>query len=151
MKVINCENLILGRVCSRVAKTALLGQDVVLVNCEKLAISGNKSSILAHQRSMAERKGKPDKGVYYESRPDKFVRKVIRHMLPKNARGITAYHRIKCHISIPDGLRSVSYETYESDNVNKLPNVRYMNLAELCRLMGGKWYPDKPHTKQVTV
>ncbi len=139
MKIINGENLVLGRVASRVAKAALLGHEVALLNCEKLIITGSKSNIMAHQHSMAERKGKPEKGLFYETRADRFVRKVIRHMLPKNARGLTAYHKIKCFIQVPEALKASPAETFEADNLNKLPNIKYMTVGDVCRRMGGKW------------
>ena len=50
MKVINGENLILGRISSRIAKAALQGEEVALVNCEKVMVTGNTQSILTRQR-----------------------------------------------------------------------------------------------------
>lgn len=139
MKVINGEQMLLGRVGSIVAKSALLGEEVALVNCEKLMVTGSKRSILDRQRIMADRKGKPTKGVFYERRPDFFVRKIIRHMLPPNPRGRAAYKKIKCYISVPKQFETSKMEAFKFAHVNKIPNLKYMSIADICRSMGGRW------------
>lgn len=139
MKVINGENMLLGRVCSMAAKAALLGEEVALVNCEKLMVTGNKRSILERQRIMADKKGKPTKGVFYERRPDFFVRKIIRHMLPPNPRGRQAYKHVKCHVSVPKQFESTEMEAFPFAHVNKVPHLKRLSVADICRSMGGKW------------
>ena len=42
--IINAENLVLGRMAAVVAKQALLGEDINIVNCEKAVITGDKVS-----------------------------------------------------------------------------------------------------------
>lgn len=141
MKIINGENLVLGRVASRVAKAALLGDDIALINCEKLMITGNKQSIMQRQRLLADMKGKPRQGRFYETRPDLFVSKVIRGMLPiRTARGREAVKHIRCYISVPDQFTSMVSESFEEDHVKKLPHLKYISIAEICRLMGGTWH-----------
>ena len=139
MKVINGENLILGRVASQVAKAALSGEEIALVNCEKLMVTGNKDSILSRQRMLADLKGKPTKGRFYETRPDFFVQRAIQNMLPKSNRGNVALSRIRCHISVPERLKATATEAFENAHVNKVPNLKYTTIAEICKHMGGKW------------
>ncbi len=138
MKVINGENLVMGRVASRIAKAVLLGEEIALLNCEKIMVTGSRETILSRQRFLADLIGKPDKGRFYYTRPDMFVRRVIRGMLPKNARGIVAFKRIKCYISVPEQFASASAETFEEANIKKIPNLKYMSVSEICRLMGSK-------------
>ena len=45
MKIIDGKNAILGRMASYVAKEALKGEEVVVVNCEEVIITGNKKDI----------------------------------------------------------------------------------------------------------
>lgn len=143
MKIINGENLVLGRAASHVAKLALMGDEVALINCEKLMVTGNKSYIMAHQMFLADLKGKPNRGRFYHTLPPHFVQRVIRGMLPKNAHGIAALKRVRCYISTPNHLKAQASETLDDANVSKVPHLKYMSIAEICRLMGGRWMETK--------
>ena len=46
MKIYNAEGIILGRLASVVAKQALLGEDIRIVNSEKAIISGISSTFV---------------------------------------------------------------------------------------------------------
>lgn len=139
MRVINGEGMILGRVASLVAKAALLGEDISLVNCDKIIITGDRRSILEKQRSLYERSGKPTKGVFYERRPDFFVQRAIRRMLPKNNRGRGTLKKIKCYISTPETLKKMRQEVLKEAHMQKLPNLKYITVGEICVRMGAKW------------
>ncbi len=138
MRVINGEDMILGRVASYVAKAALLGEEISLVNCEKIVITGNKQSIFEKQRSMSERRGKPTKGVFFERRPDFFVDRVVRRMLPKNSRGKAALKKVRCYIASPEQVKG-KRETIKSADVQKLPNLKYVTIGEICTKMGARY------------
>ena len=45
MKIIDGTGAILGRLASYVAKEALKGEKIIILNCEEILISGNKKSI----------------------------------------------------------------------------------------------------------
>ena len=58
MKIYNGESMILGRLAARVAKDALLGEEVKVVNCDKVIISGRKTNTFANEKQKREhRKG----------------------------------------------------------------------------------------------
>ena len=59
MKVYNGEDLILGRLAGVVAKDALLGEEVRVVNCEKVVITGLLNAIVAREKHRRDRKGHP--------------------------------------------------------------------------------------------
>ncbi|MBI4152895.1 50S ribosomal protein L13 [Candidatus Woesearchaeota archaeon] len=139
MRVINGEHMILGRAASHIAKASLLGENISLVNCDKMILTGNKQSIFARQHMLSEMKGKPTKGIFYERRPDFFVRRSIKRMLPNSARGKAALKKIRCYIATPESLKSAKQETIAYAHVQKLPNLRYMTVGELCKKMGAKW------------
>ena len=42
VKVYDAEQMIVGRLGAKVAKAALLGEDVIIVNAEKAVITGDK-------------------------------------------------------------------------------------------------------------
>ena len=45
MKIIDGTNAILGRLASYTAKELLKGEEIIIVNCEKIIITGNKKNI----------------------------------------------------------------------------------------------------------
>ena len=52
--IIDANNLILGRMATFVAKQALLGEEISIVNCEKAIMTGNKQQILAKYKKKNE-------------------------------------------------------------------------------------------------
>ena len=105
MKVFNGENMLLGRLASQVAKAALLGEQVAVVNCEKVIVSGSKMKTFKDQKQKYDRRGHPEKSQNHSRLPDRFVRRAIRGMLPwRKTRGREAYKQIMCHIGVPEEL-----------------------------------------------
>ena len=139
MKVINGEHMILGRVASYIAKAALLGEEIALVNCDKIIITGNKQNIFQKQKLFSEMKGKPNKGIFYERRPDFFVRKAIKRMLPNSPRGKAALKKVRFYIATPETIQNVQQESVAYAHVQKLPNLRYVTVGEICIKMGATW------------
>jgi len=141
--IIDAKDLILGRMATYAAKKAIIGEDVVIINCEEAAISGNRKNIL--ERYLAKfKKGQPHQGPYTQARPDKFVRRVVRGMIPwKHPRGREVFKRITCYIGIPEELKGKKTEQIANAGISKLPNYRYMYIKELCKHLGGtKWQPQ---------
>src|SRR3989344_8835016 len=131
MKIIDGNNLILGRVASYVAKAAILGEKISIVNTDKLVMSGSRAFIIPDQRLTQDRRGRPNKGVFYQRQPDRFVKRVIRRMVPTSPRGRIAFKKIHCHIGIPDELKSKPMETIKSAHADKL-QTKYMTIGEIC-------------------
>lgn len=140
MKIYNAQDLILGRLCSAVAKEILLGEDVAVVNCENAVISGKKANTLARERVKRKRKGYPLKSQTHSRLPDRFVRRCIRGMLPwKTARGREAYRKVMCYRGIPASFQGKELITLSTATVQKLPHLKYMTVGEICtHLTGGK-------------
>ncbi|MFQ5620645.1 MAG: 50S ribosomal protein L13 [Candidatus Nanoarchaeia archaeon] len=135
--VIDAKDLIVGRFCTHVAKQALLGHKVHVVNCEQAILSGTKKDImkkLLHRIGM----GQPQQGPYVPRMPDRFVRRTIRGMLPyKQPRGKHAFKRVMCHVGVPDDLSGKETGTVEKAKFNKLPNLKYVKIGDLCNEIGG--------------
>jgi large subunit ribosomal protein L13 len=139
MKVINGENMILGRLASFIAKQALLGEEITLINCEKIIISGNRHQILAKQ-SQKKQLGGPRWGPTYFRRPDQYVKRTIRGMVPrKKVRGREALKKVKCYVGLPKQFKEAKLETLEKADVKKIPNLKYTTVGEICKILGGKW------------
>jgi len=77
--IIDANNLILGRMASYIAKKALLGNRVDVVNCENCVIIGKKREILGRYNKRLQR-GVHTKGPFLPKMPDRFVKKTIRGM-----------------------------------------------------------------------
>ncbi|MBS3124612.1 50S ribosomal protein L13 [Candidatus Woesearchaeota archaeon] len=139
MKILNGENIILGRLAAEAAKQALMGEEVIIVNCEKVVISGRKSLILAREKRRRERKGYPLKSHVIPRLPERSVRRSIRGMLPwKSIRGKEAFARVKCFRSIPAEYADKKIILMPQNSLSKLPNLKYISLSEICHHLGGK-------------
>lgn len=130
---------ILGRIGTYVARQALLGNKINLFNCEKIMISGDPKVIKARYKYTLSEKGQPHKGPYVPKMPDRFVRKVIKRMLPhKTARGREALKRIMCYISMPSNFQDKKLEKIQKTSISKLPTLKRCSVLEVCRHLGGK-------------
>lgn len=139
MKIYNGEGLILGRLASFVAKDLLLGEDVNVVHCEKIVISGAKADTLARQKQRRERKGHPDRSQSISRLPELFVKRSIRGMLPwRQARGRDAYKHLKCYRGLPASFLSEQLITLPKESVRKLPTLKHLTVGEICVQLGGK-------------
>lgn len=134
--IIDANNLILGRMATVVAKKALLGENIEIVNCEKSVVSGDPSSIVERYQTRA-RRGIPAKGPFIPKRADAFVKRAIRGMLPyKNERGSNALKRVRCYIGIPDNLKDKKMDTIKEADMKKLPNLMYLSVEKICKSIG---------------
>src|SRR3989344_1181364 len=139
MKVYNGKDMILGRLASQVAKDLLLGEDVAVVNCEDVVISGRKINSVAREKQKRNRKGYPLKSAKHPRLPDRFVRRIIRGMLPwKFTRCKEAYKKVMCYRGIPDEFATEKLITLEKASCKKLPTLKFMTVGEVCKTIGGK-------------
>lgn len=137
-RIIDASNLILGRMCSKIAKKLMTGEKISIVNCEKAVMSGNKQDIFNRYRSKRER-GQPTKGVFYPRRPDMFLKRIIRGMLPhKKEKGRNALKNLRCFIDIPEELKNKKIESIKEANMSKLPKAVKITVKDICRFLGGK-------------
>ncbi|MBW2975876.1 50S ribosomal protein L13 [Candidatus Woesearchaeota archaeon] len=136
--IIDADNLILGRLGTYVAKKALLGEKIDIVNCEKCVVTGDKYQILENYDKFLKR-GIPRKGPFTYRMPDRFVKRSIRGMLPyKKERGDKALKNIRCHIGIPDSMKNQKFEMIKNADVGKLPNFKYVRVKDICAHIGAK-------------
>ncbi len=133
--LVNAEGLIVGRMCSKVAKRLLNGEEVIILNAEKAVFSGKKKSKVLEAHIFLE-VGAPERGPFHYRRPDRFLRKAVRGMLPfKQPKGKTAYKRLKCYMGIPLDLKGREMITFsEASSINlKGP---HFTLGELASEIG---------------
>ena len=136
--IIDAKDLIVGRIATVAAKKALMGEEIIIVNCEQAVLTGNRKFLIAHYQNKAKR-GAPLFGPYYPKRADLIVRRIIRGMLPyKQDRGRTAYKRVMCYLGIPHELSQQKLETIEEANVKKLITRKYLTIGEISKQVGAK-------------
>lgn len=102
--LIDGKDHLLGRLASVVAKQLLIGQKIIVVRCEELAISGNfHRSKLKYLSFLRKRCNvKPSRGPFHFRAPSKIFWRTVRGMLPhKTYRGKCALLRLKVFDGIP--------------------------------------------------
>ena len=133
--VVNGEGLILGRMCSKIAKRLLNGEEIMVVNAEKIIISGKKKSKVAEAHKFLE-VGAPERGPFHSRRPDRIVRKTVRGMVPwQQPKGKLAYKRLKVYLGVPAELKDQKMETIDQANASKLTGPHF-TLGELAIEIG---------------
>lgn len=138
MKVYDGENIILGRLAATVAKDLLLGEEVSIINCEKIIISGRKTNTFALEKKKRDRGGYPLKSQKYSRLPQFYVKRTIRGMLPwKESRGKELYHNLKCYQGIPTELAQQKFITLPKASLSKLPTLKYTTVGNVCQNLGG--------------
>jgi large subunit ribosomal protein L13 len=139
MIIIDATNLIAGRMATTAAKQALLLEDVSIINAEKAVISGDKKFVCARYKQRVDR-GVHSKGPFISKMPDRFLRRIIRGMLPMaNARGREAYKRILCYIGTPEEFKGKETLKVIGADASKLPTVKKVTVGEVCKFLGAKW------------
>ena len=138
-EVVDASNLILGRMATYVAKKALEGNRVTVLNAEKAIISGTKYRVVARAKQKLKTRtlGNLDKGPTHPRKPDGYVRRVIRGMLPwKKTSGKEAFHRVHVYIGTPDEYKDKPMTSVPDANASKL-RVPYITVAKLSEEIGG--------------
>lgn len=133
--LVNAEGLIVGRLCSKVAKRLLNGEEVIVLNAEKAVFSGKRKSKVAEAHVFLE-VGAPERGPFHYRRPDKYLRKTVRGMLPfKQPKGKNAYKRLKVFMGIPKELNGQQMITFDEASSAHLKGPHF-TLGELAREIG---------------
>lgn len=142
-KILDAADMIMGRMCSQVAKLALLGEHIVIINAKDAVISGRRNQILAkyvHLRRDIRNLSNPRRGPFHNSRPDTFLRQKIRFMLPKNHRGREALKRVHVYITGIPSIKASKYENAEPIIVRNASKERlshkYVTIEDVCNNMG---------------
>lgn len=122
------EGAVFGRLATRVAKDLLKGNEVDVVNCEEIVVSGDKKGFakkILDKRIMGQ--GSSLKGPKYPRTADRLVKRMIRGMLPwDRAKGRDAYKRLRVYVG-GEAEGAIKYE-------DKKP-MTYSTIKEIVRLI----------------
>lgn len=137
--VIDGDGLLVGRLSSIVAKRALNGEEIAVINAEKTVISGSRARVLGNYKHKRER-GSREGGPFFPRRPDHILKRTIRGMLPyKRQRGIEAMKRIKTYVGVPYELEDISAEQISDVHRNRLGTPSYVTLGTVSSFLGAKY------------
>lgn len=136
MIVVDAKDARIGRVGTFVAKKLLEGEVVNVINAEEAVISGNPKFTVDeyNAKRQLQFKGNPEKSPYWPKVPDRFVKKLIRGMIPrKKATGRVAYKNLKVYIGHPTDVKGDPI-VVEGAELGKL--TKYIKIKRLCELLG---------------
>ena len=144
-QLVDATDRILGRFCSQIAKKALLGEHIVIINAKDAIISGNKENIHNNylKRLNVSTATNPRRGPFWPRRPDVLMRQTIKKMLPrKKLRGKEALKRVHVYIEdIPERFKN----RYQKLTPVEIPNSekkrlsyynKFITLENLCVRIG---------------
>jgi large subunit ribosomal protein L13 len=135
MLVIDGTNMVFGRLASQLAKKLMLGEEVHLINAEKLVIRGNPAQISGRYliKRGLKHKGTPERSPTWSKVPHMLVKRMIRGMLPrKTMRGTDALHRLRVYTGNPKNLKeNLKLENATFDGISK-----HITVHEICRSIG---------------
>ena len=136
--VVDGTNHIAGRLCSNVAKLLLEGNNVSVVNCDRIMISGNRRSIIEEYKDFLEISSilHPKHGPFHPRRPDTIFSRMVRGMLPrKKPSGQTALKRLRAYIGVPKELKSLKKIQFEKAKIRKSSSY-YTSMENLGKTIG---------------
>lgn len=139
--IINGEGHILGRLASIVSKKVLEGEEIVVINAEKIIVTGSKKWAYDKYKQRIDRASISNPrllGPKYPRRPDDIFRRTVRGMLPfKKAKGRVAYKNLEAYVGVP--------RQFEEEEFSQVPQAlagnvkRGMELGEVSELLGAKF------------
>ncbi len=137
--IVDAKDLIMGRLASFVAKKALLGETVDIINSEKTLITGSKQEVLAKYTHRRVGRGTPGKGPFFPRKEHLILKRTIRGMLPhKQEKGRLALKRVKCYIGTPESMKGKETVNVEMAHKSKLSTTKYIMLKKLSEYLGAK-------------
>ncbi len=138
-EIVDATNLIVGRMATYVAKKALEGTRVVVVNAERAIVSGTKYRVVARAKTKLKTRTLASqwKAPTHPRKPDTYVRRVVRGMLPwKKSRGKDAFRRVRVFVGTPaDYIDKPKVRPADAD-ASRL-RVPYISIAQLSQEIGG--------------
>ncbi len=128
--VFDATNAVLGRLTSTAAKKALVGNKVIIINCNQVLITGRRRMIIEEYKKTVERGGHSLKGPFFIKRdPARFVKRTVRGMLNyKQARGLQAFKNIMCYNTVP-----AEYATAKHTSLASSTQAKTITLSELTK------------------
>ena len=139
IRYVDGTNMVLGRLASKIAKLALLGDRIILVNCEKVIKTGKPQQVINEYLDKIQNIRGRQKGPLWPKRPDTIVRRAIKQMLPfKRERGKKALRNVEVYIGLPHEYEKHKLEQFEEA---KLPRTKkFITIGGIAEKAGpARW------------
>lgn len=129
MRIIDGTGSTMGRIASYAAKEALKGEEIAVINCNKVLISGSRTFVEKDFQVRRGRYGSSQKGPRISKTNERIVKRTIRGMLPdfRVGRGKEAFSKIKCYNGVPkeyENSEKIILENKKPKKVIKLESIR---------------------------
>ncbi len=126
MKIIDGKGAILGRLASYTAKELLKGEDIVILNCQQVIITGSRKNIEETYHDKRSRVGSSQKGPKHSKLGFRIVKRTVRGMLPdhRSGRGRIAFKKLKCYNAIPKEFEGQKKITSAKQNKSKFIKIQ---------------------------
>ncbi|MDO5850970.1 MAG: 50S ribosomal protein L13 [Methanobacteriaceae archaeon] len=139
--IIDGEKLVLGRLASTVSKKLLEGEEITIINAEKIIITGNRDWIYARYKQRVDRASISNPrllGPKYPRRPDDIFRRTVRGMIPyKQPKGRTAFKNLKVCVGVPEELKDAECTFIKEAQPRNTSKI--MELGTVSKLLGAKF------------
>ncbi len=132
---IDATGLIVGRLAAYVAKKAITGSHVDIINIEKAVISGNPKQVIRvwEKRRTMTNHANPEQASKWPRKPDLMFKKILSGMMPFGRRGKEASARVKAYLGGEGKTTKVTKQVRDSSKLNR----GFISLAQLCKALGG--------------
>ena len=139
--VVDCNNHMMGRLASTIAKELLNGQKIVLVRTEGTVISGSLFRNRLRMSHTLKKKtlSNPKKGPLHHRTPARMLWRVIRGMIPhKTKRGAAALERLTVFEGIPHPFDKMKRQVMPLalKDIKVRPGRKYCKLGDLANSIG---------------
>ena len=136
MAIIDAENHIAGRLGTVVAKRLLKGEQIVIVNAEKIIITGDHDAVLNYYREKKDR-GHMKSGPFFPRRADLIMKRTVRGMLPwYTTSGREAYRRLIVYVGVPKEF--VDQDKEKVDVAVKTGLTQFVTLSQIAEFLGSR-------------
>lgn len=134
--LVDGDGMVLGRLASEVANRARAGEEVRIVNADKVVITGDRDEVFHRYKAKYDR-GDKDHGPNFPRRPDRILKRTVRGMLPhRKSSGQTAYRNVRAYVGIPRELEG--QDTIRVDDA-ELRSREYVTLGEVSKFLGSNF------------
>merc|ERR1712187_43353 len=142
--VIDAQDHLAGRLCATVAKELLRGNNVTVVRCEGILITGNyyRNKLIMLEKMHHRTATNPKDGPFHHRAPSMMIKRMIRGMLPnKTGRGQAAHKRLQCFDGCPPpfGTQKKFKITAALKEIRSLPGRKVASLGRLCHEVGWQY------------
>jgi len=134
--IIDAENHIAGRLATVIAKRIMKGEEIVIVNAEKIIITGERDHVLAAYKQKKDL-GNVKSGPFFPRRADLIMKRTVRGMIPwKTTSGRMAYRRLKVFVGVPKEF--VDSPKEKVDVAIKAGLTQYVTLSQIAEFLGSR-------------